>query len=342
MSQTRAFDSWLAPGACRIKRDRLRHGGFTLLEILVASVVLSLLVLGLVSITGQSGQAVRAATGKIEASQGARAGFDLLARNLGQATLNTYWRADNPDNPRRYLRSSDLHFVIQQAGVNGIGFPGTGQAVFFQAPLGHTADATSYGGLPSLLNTLGYYVDFRPEDVPALPNAPAPRWRFRLMQMLVPAERMKAFASRDGADPFGWFDPQSYGDFVHPVADNVIALVLRASRPTGEDIPGLGGRFSYDSRLDADSNPQPVSAHQMPSAVEVAMVSIAEESANRLADGSSTPPPVIVSALQGLFSSTASLDDDLGELDKRLSAAGVRFRTYRTSVPILESRWSEN
>lgn len=72
------------------------------------------------------------------------------------------------------------------------------------------------------------------------------------------------------------------------------------------------------------------------------MVSIAEESANRLAGGGSSPPAVIVSALQGLFQNTASIDDDLGELDKRLSAAGIRFRTYRTSVPILESRWSEN
>jgi len=342
MSQTRAFDSWPAPGACHIKRDRRRRAGFTLLEILVASAVLALLVLGLVSVTGQSGQAVRAATGKIEASQSARAGFDLLARNLGQATLNTYWRADNPDSPRRYLRSSDLHFVIQQAGVNGIGFPGTGQAVFFQAPLGYTGDAASYGGLPSLLNTVGYYVDFRPEDLPPLPNAPAPRWRFRLMQMLAPAERMKAFASRDGGDSFGWFSPGVYNDYVQPVADNVIALVLRASRPTGEDIPGLGGKFAYDSRLDANATPQPVTAHQMPSAVEVAMVSIAEESANRLAGGGSSPPAVIVSALQGLFQNTASIDDDLGELDKRLSAAGIRFRTYRTSVPILESRWSEN
>lgn len=339
MSQTRASNSksFCAP-AQRICAG-LSLTAFTILELMVAAAVFMLLVVGLVGLTNQAGQAVRSGTAKIASSQGARAGFDLLTKNLAQATLNTYWRADNPDTPRNYVRSSDLHFLIQQAGANGIGYAGTGQSVFFQAPLGHTADSSSYGGLPSLLNTVGYYIDYTEEPLPGVPNPPEARWRFRLMQMLVPAERMKTFASRGGGDRFSWFDVENYQDCVQPVADNVIALVLRATQSDGKDVEGLNGSFAYDSRV--DGTPQPSTAHQMPPVVEVAMVALEEASAARLGGGES-PPPVITAALQGLFERTDSMNDDLAELESRLAAERLGFRTYRTSVPILESRWSGN
>jgi uncharacterized protein (TIGR02599 family) len=326
----------------RIRSREIRFfflSGFTILEILVATAVFMLLVAALVGVTSQTGQLVRSGTAKIVSSQGARAGFDIIAKNIAQATLNTYWRADNPDVPRNYVRSSDLHFLIQPAGVNGIGYPGTGQTVFFQAPLGHTADSTSYGGLPSLLNTVGYYIDYTRETLPDVPNPPQARWRFRLMQMLVPAERMKTFASRAGGDRFAWFDLATYQDCVQPVADNVIALVLRATQPDGEDVAGLNGGFAYDSR--ADGTPQPSTAHQMPPVVEVVMVALEEASAARLGGGE-TPPAAITAALQGLFQKTVSIEADLAELEKRLATERLGFRTYRTSVSILESRWSGN
>jgi len=306
---------------------------------MVAAAVFILLVASLVGLTNQAAQAVKSGAAKIVSSQGARAGFDLLSKNLAQATLNTYWRADNPDVPRNYVRSSDLHFLIQAAGANGIGYPGTGQGVFFQAPLGHTADSTSYGGLPSLLNTVGYYIDYTKEPMPGVPNPPQARWRFRLMQLLVPAERMKAFASRAGGDRFSWFKPPNFQDCVQPVSDNVIALVLRATQSNGGDVAGLNGRFSYDSRV--DGTPQPPTAHQMPPAVEVAMVALEEASAARLGGGE-TPPSVITDALQGLFLDTGLMDEDLAELESRLAAERLGFRTYRTSVAIQESRWSGN
>jgi uncharacterized protein (TIGR02599 family) len=306
---------------------------------MVAAAVFILLVASLVGLTNQAAQAVKSGAAKIVSSQGARAGFDLLSKNLAQATLNTYWRADNPDVPRNYVRSSDLHFLIQAAGANGIGYPGTGQGVFFQAPLGHTADSISYGGLPSLLNTVGYYIDYTKEPLPGVPNPPQARWRFRLMQLLVPAERMKAFASRAGGDRFSWFKPPNFQDCVQPVSDNVIALVLRATQSNGGDVAGLNGRFPYDSRV--DGTPQPPTAHQMPPAVEVAMVALEEASAARLGGGE-TPPSVITDALQGLFLDTGLMDEDLAELESRLAAERLGFRTYRTSVAIQESRWSGN
>jgi len=339
MSQTRASDFKILRAWAQRNETARSSRGFTILELMVAAAVFMLLVAGLVGLTNQAGQAVRAGAAKIASSQGARAGFDLLSKNLAQATLNTYWRADNPDVPRNYVRSSDLHFLIQEAGANGIGYPGTGQSVFFQAPLGHTADSTSYGGLPSLLNAVGYYIDYTREPLPNVPNPPQARWRFRLMQMLVPAERMKTFASRAAGDRFSWFRPPNFQDCVQPVADNVIALVLRATQSNGEDVAGLNGRFSYDSRV--DGTPQPLTAHQMPPAVEVAMVALEEASAARLGGGE-TPPSVITDALQGLFLDTGSMDEDLAELESRLASERLGFRTYRTSVAILESRWSGN
>ncbi len=161
---------------------------FTLVEVLVAVALAILLLAALFSMMGQVSGVWRRSTGSIEAFQGARVGFDLMGRNLSQATLNAYVDYDNVTNPAYYLRKSDLRFVVGAAG-NGIpGTAGTGQAVFFQAPL-HNVSTASRTSLDTLLNTCGYYVSFTTNaTVPAHVAGTQNPYRYRLMQMLVPSE----------------------------------------------------------------------------------------------------------------------------------------------------------
>jgi uncharacterized protein (TIGR02599 family) len=193
-----------------------RHAaaGFTLVELLVSTLLITLIMamlLGTVSNTQRLWQRTTAKAGQFQA---ARAGFDAMTRRLSQATLNTYWRAYDT-NVRsttveyQFRRQSELHFLSgptrriftspNLSELNGpvdLSYPTHG--VFFQAPLGHTEylDATGvlqFRGLDSMLSACGYFIEYGKD--PATPefvrDAGIPeRKRFRLMEMTVPAERL--------------------------------------------------------------------------------------------------------------------------------------------------------
>src|SRR5258708_20794096 len=65
--------------------------GFTLVELMVSTVMIGLIMLVLVGMTNQTSQTWRNATEKIEKFQSARDGFESMTRKLSQATLNTNW-----------------------------------------------------------------------------------------------------------------------------------------------------------------------------------------------------------------------------------------------------------
>ena len=68
-----------------------RSGGFTIIELLVATVVFSGLLLILAVTTNQTSDVWRRSAAKVEQFQASRRGFESMTRRLGQATLNTYW-----------------------------------------------------------------------------------------------------------------------------------------------------------------------------------------------------------------------------------------------------------
>jgi uncharacterized protein (TIGR02599 family) len=155
--------------------------------------------------------------------QSARAAFDAMARRLSQATLNTYWRAHETDVTTeiaqlRFRRQSELQFIsgpttrFLQAGATPIktgsdpineNFPT--HAMFFHAPLGYTeltaaasASVPQFHDLDSLLTACGYFIEFG--DDPSVPSflrtmtdPPPPRYRYRLMEMTVPAEKFNIY-----------------------------------------------------------------------------------------------------------------------------------------------------
>jgi uncharacterized protein (TIGR02599 family) len=174
-------------------RTRFQEG-FTLLELLVSTAIISLIMLVLLSMTNQTTQTWQYTTEKIEKFQEARDGFESMTRKLSQATLNTYWDylgivpsssnasmkdKNNPIprpktilsqnykdfTPLYYGRISELRFISgSMTGTDGLGItPPSGKywphhGVFFQAPLGvvDDSDATKTAlGLSG--DNLGYY-----------------------------------------------------------------------------------------------------------------------------------------------------------------------------------------
>ena len=317
--------------------------GFSLIEALVATSILGLILVVMLSMVNQTSGVWRSANSRIEAFQGARRAFDMLVGLLSQATLNTYWGYDNENNPAKFVRKSELHFVVAPVGGDFPGSAGSGQGVFFQAPA-VKARENSYEKLTGLLNFCGFYVDYGSDQdwLPGPPIQTASRDRFRLMLWLANSDIDAAGSKKpaifrandDTSSDTDWIAPQSSD--THPLADNIIALVVW---PRDTTKSAALNSYSYDSRLGLGAHPQPVTVNQLPPILEMAMVAIDEPSAVRLG---AQLKGTIDACLNGLFAGTPSAQfaDDLKELERRLSANGITYRVFSSAVPLREAKWS--
>ena len=312
-----------------------RMRGFTLIEMLVAMAVMVTILFLVFSVITQATNVWKRSSNKLEAFKSARAGFDLVTRNLSQATLNSYLDYDSATSPTRYMRKSELKFFIGPTGVSGVpGTPNCGQAVFFQAPLGYTLNSANTGSLDALLNTCGYYIDFTTNSsIPGHVSSSANPYRYRLMQLLVPIENNTIYTASGNA----WFN--GVATKAVPVADNIIAMIIRPQDPASSPAD-LTSNSTYDSTLNASNSTQPITAHQLPPVVQVTVVAIDEVSAARLIQGS-TPPGAIASALAGKFSAASLYDKDLSDLEGALLSSGIDCRIFPSAVPIRESKWTK-
>lgn len=315
---------------------RSAAAAFSILEVMVAAAVLALILSMLLGVISQTSSVTQLASQKITAFQSARAAFDLMTRHVSQATLNAYWDYDRLPSPTRYLRKSELHFLLGQAGEPPLpGTPGTGQALFFQAPAGATEASEIYGGLENLLCAMGYYVEYADQEPLPEPFPPAsPVYRYRLMQAIQPTEKLAVYNDTTGD---AWVE--EVAATAAPIANNVICLVAWPRRSPEDDAEGLAlsSTFSYDSRADALLNPQPATANQLPPVVQLTLVAMDEKSAARFCVGSS-PPEVITRALDGLFEEATNYAADLATLESRLAENKINFRTFSTTVAIRESK----
>lgn len=264
----------LLPLLTRWRRSTAR--AFTLVEILVSLGVLAILLLISAEVIGTVQSTWSNTNARVSQFREARTAFDIITRNLSQATLNTYLDYDNnylanadpttatTTAPNSYERTSDLRFVCGSAAA-GDGNPalvpsggdaGTlpGHAIFFQAPLGVAHDP-SYAGLDRLLCGRGYFVQFtsdeffRPEFI-ATTNL---RYRYRLMEFSPPAEQNLIYA--DPAAKEVWLNragiPLQQGEtaanrgLTRPIADNIIAIAISPMI----DLPAAAGATSISSTI---------------------------------------------------------------------------------------------
>jgi uncharacterized protein (TIGR02599 family) len=302
---------------------------------LVAVAIFCAILVLVFSVITQASGVWRRSSDKIQAFQEARLAFEAMTRNLSQATLNTYLDYDNAETPTRYLRKSELKFLCGPAGASNMpGTAETGQAIFFQAPIGYNT-ATNYQGMASLLNTCGYFVDYdQNRAAPYFIQSANNPYRYRLMQSLVPTESNSVYAGGNT-----WFT--SSVQAAMPIANNIIALVFRPQDPAVTNFATPpNDSYSYDSTANATADPQPVVANQLPPVIQVTMVAMDEPSASRLEAGSS-PPPVIRNALTGKFTDPENYETDLQSLTQSLTDAKINYRVFSTAVPIRETKWTK-
>jgi uncharacterized protein (TIGR02599 family) len=319
------------------------------MELIVAMAVFVVMMGLVMSIIGQMSGIWKYSSRQIEAFQSARAAYDLMTYSLSQATLNTYLDYADANNswmteanastfsPKRYIRRSELRFLSAAAGSGPVpGTAGTGQAVFFQAPLSYTESA-AYENMESLLNICGFYVEFGSDQAYLPDHVPASsaKYRYRLMQLLVPTEQNNVY--RDGTGN-GWFS--DHVSQARPIADNIIAVVIRPRDPSAGDDEAPNDAYGYDSAYQAMNDPQPVQAHQLPPMVEVVMIAIDGDSALRI-DNGSTEPAQITTALEGRFEDRSRFEDDLSGVKAALTAAQIEYRVFSGVIPLRESNWSK-
>jgi len=328
---------------------------FTLIEMLAATAVL-IVILGVTfSITQQISRAWTNSSSKIETFQQTRAAFDVINRQIGQATLQTYYDYYDSGGNRRtaansstfqpayYGRYSDLHFVSGRALVTNQ----ISHALFFQSPVGYS-DNSMYKGMDTLLNACGFYITYdKDHSRPAflndgtLPNPPADHYRFRLMQFLQPDQSLQVYASSTGTS---WFTgPMTSGaPPVRILAENVVALVFLPKLAKGEDetATALTDDFEYNTRYAKATFPQQLSDSQLPPVVEVIMVAIDEPSALRICTGPTAPDFGLPGGVNSLFKDVSLLDADLKKLADAFNAKRISYRIFRSQVALRGAKWS--
>lgn len=351
-------------GVSRFRRTATR--AFTLVELLVSMTVLTILLLIVTNVISEVQKAWSSAASRTTQFREARAAFDLMTRNLSQATLNTYWDyqrtnvTDLTEPPTRYQRKSELSFVCGPASQllqNGGGSVPT-HAVFFQAPLGVTQDGAN-AGLSNLLCSRGYFVRYG-TDASFLPGFLASthaKTRYRLMEYSPPAERnrvyMPTYRPIDRAT--AWFDEDALTAIAstenavdrspsRPVAENIIALVisprLSPREANGQDPTSIAPKYEYDSTKseNVSLNSRQGTQHLIPPLLEVTMVALDEPSAEKLellTHGSSIP----AEAGAG-FTAAADYDKDIESLERHLISKRLNYRIFRTTIALRSSKWS--
>lgn len=336
------------------------RGAFTLVEVLVSMTVLLVLLLVSAQVIGTVQSTWTTSNARVGQFREARVAFDIITRNLSQATLNSYvdfdksWLEDDPAQntmattaPSKFERKSDLQFITgPAAGQGGLLVQGgdadlsPGHAVFFQAPLGVT-NLSQYVGLDKLLCTRGYFVQYTTDDFfrpEVLPPAP-PRYRYRLMEFSPPAEQNLIY---DKNDLTGWRaqagvrkasednDLLSRG-LTRPIADNIIALIIS---PQWQSAQGAGGvqldnsSNAYDSYYSFDSRTAGASLddtnqgrqHRLPPLVRVVLVAIDERTADTLSQRGNPSTPPFGASISSLIGDGGGNIVNVTETLERISA----------------------
>ncbi|MEE2968314.1 MAG: Verru_Chthon cassette protein C [Verrucomicrobiota bacterium] len=343
------------------KRNTGPNRAFTLLELMVSMVVLSLIMLLVFRMLDSTTRTWSNAQARVSTFKEARVAFEGMTRRISQAMLNTYFDYQYPGNnprqrPRGYERKSDLHFIsgksedLLAAGK----YPTHG--VFFQAPLSFSVDPKnrSFG---SLLNSWGYFIE-RNTDAAQIPDffpsgTIQDRERYRLMEFRPPTENMKVYASdlktRYNTD---WFKEDIIGDtlteggrpFSMPIAENIIALIIEPKNSSAIEAPNtLAPEYEYNSRrYQVKRNAKDPTKHQLPPLVEVTMVAMDERSALRLEQTMGSLPSDLVPP--DLFQEVKDYDDDLKELQEKLDSfrPPITYRVFHETVGIRASKFSDS
>ena len=320
-------------------RERLRWcpiAGFSLLELLVAMAVLSLMAVMMLSVTSSAQRLARQTFSRVEQVREARRAFERINQTLSQATLNSYWdyvdssgkpRANASFTPANYFRLSELRYLQTNASQLTAPHGGTlaGKAVFFQAPLGKS---DSVSGLNSLLNTVGFFIERGSDSSMRPTTVTATKARYRLFELLEPTEKLTIYSLTSGNSTYtgtAWFTtPLTTAAYSHRLADNIVALVFQAQYTAAN--AAATNSFDYSSSPQGNTS-QAIEENNLPPNVRVTMIAVDENSARRIQD-------------LGLSLTDARNDTDLGTLETELKNNNLNYRKFESDVSIGPAKWS--
>lgn len=349
------------------------HRAFTLVELLVSLAVLSILLLINAQVIGQVQATWSASNARVSQFREARTAFDIITRNLSQATLNTYLDYETnylataaatsgtaaATGPGSYVRRSDLQFIcgnsttLLPAAGGADSLPG--HSIFFQAPLGVTQNP-NYVGLDRLLCSRGYFVQFSSDEffTPAFLPQGNNRYRYRLMEYSPPAEKNVIYTLPTGAA--GTVTGKFYADAgapleadetavnistTRPVADNILTLIISPRRePKAGEAEGANGPTEIASDYQYNSSATGPTQNLLPPLIRVVLVAIDEKSAERLAETSGSPnTPPFGTSLSTPFTQAYQLDDEIKALVATLQAQRVNYRVFSATVQLRGAKW---
>lgn len=342
-----------------------RLNAFTLVELLVSMVVLSIIMFVSASFVSQTQKTWTQSSARVEQFREARMAFETLTQSLRQATLNPYLTykynsgptptvpASKEEAPQAYLRHSELQFVCGQVsdllGNSQGGSPVT-LAVFFQAPMG-TTERDGYEALNRLLCGRGYFI-MESDDAPFRPaHITKSRLRYRLWEYRPPAERNEVYAAGGNE----WFkdaaaqvvtssETAARPSYSRPAAENIVALVIspRVTKAdadfSGREQTWIAPSYTYDSQKTdgaTASNPQGTQ-HLLPPLLQVTLVAVDEASAARMVEDGTSATLVPGTA----FKSCSSFVADLAALETALIARKANYRVFSTTVALRNSKWN--
>lgn len=355
-------------------RGRPRPGAasraFTLVELLVSMTVLTILLLIVTNVISETQKAWSQASSRVSQFREARAAFDVITRNISQATLNTYWdyKRANPNDitepPSKYERTSELSFICGQAAsllrnsANAANV--SSHAIFFQAPLGNTQEGEN-ANLTNLLCGRGYYVMYG-NDAPFLPAFLPPTYaksRFRLMEYSPTAETNRIYSDgfrpvetnngsvwfeRDATAPISATETDANRSPARPIAENIIALIISPRLSPKEagsvDPASIAPYYEYDSTKVVNQTPQTPQGtqHLIPPLLEVTMVALDGPSAEKLELQSHSAS--FVNDARAAFTNASSYQSDIEALETELIKRRLNFRVFRATIPMRSSKWS--
>jgi uncharacterized protein (TIGR02599 family) len=342
---------FLKKHARRLALWRVFADGFTILELLVAMAILSIMVVLMLGVLQSTSDAWRRNTERSKAFASSRAAFESMTRSISAATLNTYQdyynsaRQTRPSGsltfvPAVYGRRSDLHFTT---GTNLVTAQ-KGGAIFMTVPFDYESNNTNdYSS--GQLNGIGYFVRFTTNSL--APSGVSNAYRYRLMQFLQPTEQLMVMNTNYYTNV--WFTTNVDANpptNIFPIADNVVAFAIVPQLSDRENPTGtaLSSDFSYNTRMTwpASAANQPTNMHQLPPVVQVIMVVLDESSARRIESGAAEPTVELGFDPASVFTGPANLETDLKTISDALSAKRLNYRIFRSEIPIRSAKWTIN
>jgi len=336
--------------------SRLHKSSFTLLEVLVTLAILLIILITVMQFMTNIDQAWKSAAADPFAE--AQNAFETVVHNLASATLAPYedyadstgaFRTNAAFVPDHLARRSDLDFVCGlSSGTNGLlaasDLTTTGSGVFFLAPNGYT-QTYAHTGMEHLLNAMGYFVEFGGDEAaPGFIVSQTPYWRWRLKQVMQPAESLQIFALTPATwTSSAWIQQLvPTGATTSVLAENIVTLIVLPERAANDTGAALAPAFGYDSRDTSNA----LTLHELPPRLRILLVAMDATSAQKLATQNGSKPPQLIPA--GLFQEAAQtnaaqqmaqLDTDLAALDSSLTTQKIDHRTFQREILLPSSDW---